>query len=174
MLRVFFILAALGWLVPTAARADPLNSPSCLSALQALTQAEQVTTRTLPAPASSARGTDGARTAPPTVLAARRAAAEACLGTTDDTPPPARQQAPLAVDRIPGPDLHRDVGPLPATAPSRAPMPPAVLTPPLHMTTVCNADGCWTTEGLRLQRQGPVLQGPRGPCLQIGGVLNCP
>jgi hypothetical protein len=139
MPRVLFIVAAWGWLVAAAARADPLNSPSCLSAVQALTQAEQATTRRLPAPASSARGTDGARTAPTTVLAARRA-----------------------------------VGPVPATAPPRAPMPPEVLTPPLHMTTVCNADGCWTTEGLRLQCQGPVLQGPRGPCLQIGGVLNCP
>ncbi|MBX3635451.1 MAG: hypothetical protein KF683_08725 [Rubrivivax sp.] len=143
-------------------------------ALQALTKAEQAATRRPSAPAASARGADGAWTATPALLATRRAAAAACLGTTDDTPPPARQQAPLAVGQIPGPDMQRDARPLPATAPSRAPMPPAALTPPLHITTVCNADGCWTTEGRRLQRQGPVLQGPRGPCLQIGGVLNCP
>lgn len=174
MPRVLFTLAALGWLVPAAARADPLNSPACLSALNALARAEQASSRVPHRPPASSSGTAVAATADRTLLAARRAAAAACLGTTDDAPPRARQEAPLAVDRRPGPDLRRDVRPLPATAPSRAPMPPALTAPPLHMTTVCNADGCWTTEGLRLQRQGPMLQGPRGPCLQIGGVLNCP
>lgn len=170
MPQVLLILAALGWLAPAAARADPMNSPACLSALQALTQAERSATAA-PQP-SSAAGAAGAGAAAPGLRTARRATAEACLGTADDAPPAVRHQAPLAVDRLLRPDSPGAA--LPPPAPSRAPMPPAVLTPPLHMTTVCNADGCWTTEGLRLQRQGPVLQGPRGPCLQIGGVLSCP
>lgn len=165
MRRIPGILAALAALAATSAWADPLRSPACVAALAALTLAEDAVS----ARPSSPPGGTPKPPAPASLHTARRAAAEACLGGAEDMPLPApRLRAPRAVDQpalpAPQPALEQPPARTAAPAPRQAP----------HMITVCDAHGCWTNEGLRLQRQGTLLQGPRGPCLQIGAVLNCP
>lgn len=164
MRRVLAALIAVASFCPAVASADPLRSPPCLAALDALTLAEQAASGRPPSPPGSAP--EGA--VPASVRAARQAAAAACLGTADVAPPPTRPRLPAAVDRTLLP------APLPDPARPAARTPAPVRQQPLHMITVCDAQGCWTTEGLRLPRQGSALLGPQGPCMQIGAVLNCP
>lgn len=59
---------------------------------------------------------------------------------------------------------------------------PAPVAPPGQANPVrppagiaaCDATGCWTSDGRRLQRTGPVLLGPRGFCTLNGTLLACP
>jgi hypothetical protein len=59
---------------------------------------------------------------------------------------------------------------------------PAPVAPPGQANPVrppagiaaCDATGCWTSDGRRLQRTGPVLLGPRGFCTLNGTLLSCP
>lgn len=164
MPRLLGCLTAIVAFFPAVGWADPLRSPACLAALDALTLAEEAASRRPPSPDAGRRE----EPAPASVPAARRAAAAACLGTVDTARPAARLLVPAAIERVPRPALQPDAARPPA------PMPAPVRQKPPHMITVCDADGCWTNEGLRLQRQGSLLQGPRGPCLQVGAVLNCP
>ena len=129
-----------------AQRADPLQSPECGQAVQALEQA-----RAEP----HARGR---------VEPLRKQAAQACLGSNGHT------RAPL---RAPSPPLA--VAP-PAFAPAPAPLavPPPAAAPRPAVTTACDAAGCWDSNGNRLNRAGPVLLGPQGVCTQVAGVLSCP
>jgi hypothetical protein len=53
------------------------------------------------------------------------------------------------------------------------PPPPApIQRPPVIVS--CDAGGCWDSNGTRLNRAGPVLVGPGGPCLATGNVVQCP
>jgi hypothetical protein len=49
-----------------------------------------------------------------------------------------------------------------------------VPTPPLVSITSCDANGCWASDGTRLQRFGSQLLGPRGVCSRVGAVVHCP
>ena len=78
-------------------------------------------------------------------------------------PHASRWQPPLAVQPI-----------KPATpAVPAAPLPPVAI-PRASVITACDAGGCWDSDGARLQRSGPNLMGPRGPCTPHGTLFNCP
>jgi hypothetical protein len=153
------VLLAFGHLT---ARADPLQSAACISALQTLNQAEE-TAQQASAPPALRAGREGRHAS---LAAARRAVAQACLGTADGPAPALRYSAPVAVERIAPAE--------PKLPPPLAPAAPPPRQEPLHMITVCDAGGCWTSDGTRLQRQGSLLLGPRGHCSSVGAVLNCP
>jgi hypothetical protein len=98
---------------------------------------------------------------------ARRAVARICLGEGAAAPAASRRmaQAPLAAAAVPAAPAPGLPAPQPTTV-QRA-EPPAVLT-------ACDALGCWDSQGRRLERAGPLLLGPQGPCTAQGGRLNCP
>ncbi len=136
----------------TAAHAqDPLKSPACGDALAVLEEAR-------------ASG-DAAR-----AEAARRQATAACLGSGGEARRPSpTAQPPVAV---PPPTLEP---PAAAAAPVPQPRPvrPVAVERPAVITT-CDAGGCWDSEGRRLNRAGPVLLGPGGPCVASGQAVQCP
>jgi hypothetical protein len=135
---------------------DPLHTPECIKAQQALDAAD--------AAASSASAVSPARS-----KSLRSDVARVCLHSSLDAPRPQRQlQSPLSVPPVALPSAIAR----PATPPS--PNPPAVAQQPLRSVTSCDATGCWANDGTRLQRMGPTLVGPRGVCQQTGAVLNCP
>lgn len=156
MPRPLIFLALL--LLAQAGRADtpdPMHSAACRDALSRL-QAEEG------AGAASGAGRQ-ARLEP-----VRRAAARACLGGDGEVPPPPRAaQAPVRVPAI--------VLPVPARHGAASPgAPPPAVQPPLRSITACDANGCWASDGTRLQRSPAGLLGPRGVCSVQGSVLNCP
>ncbi len=108
----------------------------------------------------------------------RKQAAQACLGGDGQPPPPAQHigQQPVAVppilSPIPSPDRVQ-AAPLPRAAAGVAPAPLARPAAPPTVTG-CDQAGCWASDGTRLNRVGPVLQGPRGMCTVQGALLNCP
>jgi hypothetical protein len=99
---------------------------------------------------------------------ARQQTALACLGQANSHAAPASHwQPPLAVPPIQPTE--------PATAPvvRAAPLPPVAI-PRASVISSCDAGGCWDSDGVRLQRSGPNLMGPRGPCTPQGTLFNCP
>lgn len=97
----------------------------------------------------------------------RRQAARACLGGSGDPAPPTHSVAPPPFS----------VTPAPVRPPVAAPTPGAVVPPPPAVpstVTSCDPNGCWTSDGSRLQRVGPNLVGPRGVCSTQGVLLQCP
>lgn len=168
--RRFIGFVALGMLVAAAAAAqpaDPLQSPPCRAALDALRARED---------AASAAAAAGRPHVPDAALQAqRRAAARACLGGRADAPPaPARlAQPPLAVPPVPPLPAARPPAPTPLRIEPMQPSPRQFAPPP--SITSCDAAGCWTSEGTRLHRVGPdLLSGPRGHCSVQGTLLHCP
>jgi hypothetical protein len=156
------LLGAVGDALAASAGSWP---PACEAALQALGDAEDAArSATIAASAPSDRPADR-------LLAARRNAAQVCLGEGDPptTPAGSRSKALSATSAGPsGPPLLAPRPPASPAMPARA-MPSAPVT-----VTSCDATGCWASDGARLQKQGPVLVGPRGVCTQTAGVLNCP
>jgi hypothetical protein len=145
---------------------DPLKSPECLAALDALQALE---TTMAPKPSASSVREPAASRQETKLETARRAAAHACLGVREDAPPPRRaENPPVVVPARPAPALPSP--PAPATA---ATLPPIVI-PPTKTVTACDAAGCWANDGTRLQRAGDSLIGPKGLCTMSGSVLNCP
>ncbi len=158
-------LGLLGLAAVQAFAAPASGSPAsatCRHALETLRERED---RVLAAP----RGTvEGERRQ---MLQARRAAALACLGEADAEAP---RRTPGAVDGlVPAlptkPQLPQAARPAGATAPPAAPAPALPRT-----LTTCDANGCWTSDGQRLQRVGPQLLGPRGFCSVAGAAVQCP
>jgi hypothetical protein len=130
--------------------ADPLRSPACTQALEAL-QAARV---------AGAAG----------VEALRQAAARACLGLAG---PPQRIGRPIEPPTVvPPPVIEPPRPPAPRSAPAPLPPPVEIGRPPA--VTGCDAHGCWADDGTRLQRVAPHQVGPRGPCTVQAGVLLCP
>ena len=157
----FFIAACafgLAW-SGNASRADPLRSPACLNALDALHSRE--------ATLAPARVTDSG------LLALRRRAAAVCLGMRDDAPvvPGRLAQPPVSTGGLPRAPAVVAL-PLPTAAPSQ-PRSLVMPTPPLT-TLNCDAVGCTASDGSRLNRMGPNLWGPGGACIALGPVLQCP
>jgi len=105
------------------------------------------------------------------MLQSRRAAALACLGESDDEmrPGPSRVEAPVATPRGTVPP------PLPPLRLPNTTTPPRVASPnPPRTLSACDANGCWTNDGIRLQRVGPQLLGPSGFCSTAGNSVQCP
>jgi hypothetical protein len=61
-----------------------------------------------------------------------------------------------------------------ATVPRPTVSPPQIDIPRPAILSSCDTAGCWDSAGRRLNNQGPLLLGPRGPCLQQGAVVTCP
>jgi hypothetical protein len=150
-------LAALA-LLPALAAAQPerglIDQPACRQAIDALTALEST--------AATRAG----------LVAARQRAAQACLGGPD-----AAASAPRA--RVRPPDAVPPVGVARPTPPRAAvpapPTPPTARLPPLLTLSGCDANGCWASDGTRLQRTGPnSLLGPRGICTLSGSFVQCP
>ncbi|MCE9658762.1 MAG: hypothetical protein K8R60_09405 [Burkholderiales bacterium] len=143
--------------------ADPLTSPGCVQALDALEVREA-------AILSSGRAQGAARAGAAELAALqpyRKRVARECLGKED-----------LVLERPPLPPVVV----APVTLPPRAapavqgalpPRSPPVPLPPLRTVSQCDPSGCWTSDGLRLNRLGPLLVGPPGACTVQSGVLSC-
>jgi len=162
------------------APADPLQAPACRAAVAALQSREAAlwADRQARPPSESRRDTP----APDARLATlRSAAAGACLAGRPDGP------APRAGRRA-EPPISLTPAPSPAPAPASRPAPTARSSPgatvpqappqrraPPPATTLCDAQGCWASDGTRLDRFGPNLLGPKkGVCTLQGSLLHCP
>jgi hypothetical protein len=142
---------------PPAATGSP-KSAICVQALDTLREQEDR------AIAATRERIDAARQR---MLQARRTAALACLGEPGDdaAPQPGRIEAPTAAAprAAPAPRLRQPA--------ARA----AVPAPPVPRTLgACDTNGCWTSDGVRLQRVGPQLLGPGGFCSTAGATVQCP
>jgi hypothetical protein len=141
---------------------DPLRTPACLAAVDALGKAEDA--------AVAAKAAGSPPGGPGSALAAaRRGVGATCLGSTDLTPPTARVRQPVSVE---------GTTPLPAGVlnPPRSPHAsvPVSQARPLVTISDCDSTGCWASDGTRLLRQGQVLLGPRGYCVLTGAFVACP
>ena len=139
--------------------ADPLKSAECSRALDAL-QAQEAALLSRPRP--EATGTGAAERA--ALETYRKRAARECLGK-DDPAPERTPRAPVIVAPVILP-------PSAVPPPPAAPRPP-VQVPPPRTVTQCDPSGCWTSDGMRLNRMGPLLVGPPGACTVQSGVLSC-
>ena len=151
MTRIVLALL-LALLAAAPLKADPLKSAACDAALTRL---------------------DAARSNAPALVEARRQeAARVCLGLASQAAVPTRSnrwaQPPIAV---PPPVIEPPARP-PATAAVHSPPPPVRIERPPVLTS-CDLTGCWTSEGTRLQRMGPGLMGPQGPCVAQAGLAFC-
>jgi hypothetical protein len=134
---------------------DPLKSPECGEAREALDQARAAAEKD-PGLASQ-------------VEPLRKRAARICLGVTDDAQPSGRLAQPP--QRVPAPIIAPSQRP-PAFASPGLPPPLAIERPPV--ITSCDPGGCWDSNGTRLNRAGPNLIGPSGLCTVQGALLSCP
>ena len=104
------------------------------------------------------------------VEALRRQAILACLGGSGE----ARRPSPTARPPVVVAPPVIEVPPEPQ-APVAAPAPPPLeIERPPPVVTSCDAGGCWTSDGTRLNRAGPQLIGPGGACVTSGNVVRCP
>jgi len=154
------LLAALAAPVGMAQEDRRPVSAECRQALDALEAQE-----------AAALAAQDRREAVKQVQALRRRAARACLGGSGEPPPltsrfvqPAPGVVPPSAQRPPAPPRAMPAAPPPMPAPQR---PPPVIT-------ACDAAGCWTSDGSRVDRQGPLLFGPHGLCTLQGVTLHCP
>lgn len=158
-------LALLGLAAMQAFAAPASGSPAsatCRHALDALRERED---RVLAAPRGAVEGERQQ------MLQARRAAALACLGEADAETP---RRVPGAADGLlPAVPLKPLLPPAPRSAGPAVPAPAPAPALPRTLTT-CDANGCWTSDGQRLQRVGPQLLGPRGFCSVAGAAVQCP
>lgn len=167
-----FSLFALNFALFAAANAgqpdDPLKSPECVVALEAL-RAQEVAAMAAAKP--SRPGFASQTQAGEKWEAARRVAAHVCLGASVDAPPPRRADHPPACV------LPARVGPSASARPVPAAPDtmPSFQIPQLKTVTSCDLAGCWTSDGLRLPSAGNgLLVGPKGFCTVQGAVLFCP
>jgi hypothetical protein len=153
---------------PAPPPGDPLQSPACLGALEAL-QAQEATLAAAP-PASGGAHELRRPAVGAGLEASRRRATRACLASSADPqrplPPPGRlAQPPIAVPPLGAARLAAPPVVLPGT--------PA-LPPQPRFVTSCDPGGCWTSDGSRVNRVGPTLWGSRGACITVGTVTQCP
>ena len=160
-----FLTLALAAGTSLAQGADPLKSPECVRALEALRTQEA----TMPAtPRRQGAGDDSQALA--AHEARRRRAAHDCLSSRLDEPPqvvrsptPPISVAPVAPVALPSA----------AVVPVPGAVPPPIQNPPLQTVTSHDPSGCWTSDGRRLGRMGSILVGPGGPCTVNSTVLSC-
>ena len=108
----------------------------------------------------------------PTLEAARRQAARACLRSRDD-PPPVRQPYVQPAISVPPQATARPPRPLALPREAQPPVVRPLDRPRLHHDRRCDRLLADPT-GSRLDRVGPDLRGPRGPCTLQGTLLTCP
>ena len=132
--------------------ADPLKSPACAQAIESLQSARS-------------GGAGG-----PEVEGLRGAAAATCLGSATPPQRPGRvAQPPVSV---PPPRIDLPVRVAPLAPPALAPPPVAIARP--SAPALCDASGCWASDGTHLRQVGPNLMGPLGLCTQQGALIACP
>jgi hypothetical protein len=131
---------------------DPLKSPACAQAIESLQAARSG--------GAGAEALEGGRSA----------AAAACLGSATLPQRPGRVAQPPVSVAPPQIDLPVRVAPL--HPPVLAPPPVAIGRPPAPV--LCDAGGCWASDGTHLRHVGPNLVGPQGPCTQQGALIACP
>ncbi|WBY01911.1 hypothetical protein PE066_21105 [Ramlibacter tataouinensis] len=150
MRSVPLVAAVLLACCPLAASAvDPLKSPACGRSLAAL---------------------QAARAAAGDIESLRRQATQACLGGSGEPRRPSPTAQPPVV--VPPPVIEV---PAPPDAPvDTPPAPPPVTIDRPPVLTSCDLGGCWTSDGTRLNRSGPLLIGPGGACVTAGPVVRCP
>jgi hypothetical protein len=156
--RPDIMILALAAGTSAAQGADPLKSAQCGRALDAL-QAQEAAMLAVRSPQGAGAATERAA-----LETHRKRAARECLGKEE-----------LAPARTPRPPVVVSPVTLP---PSAVPPPPAAPPPPVHVppprtVTQCDPSGCWTSDGIRLNRLGPLLVGPPGACTVQSGVLSC-
>jgi hypothetical protein len=154
--HAFVVAAAFGAQV-NGARTDPLHSPECANAREALEA-------TLAEPAQTHRDH------PERLAHARKEVVDLCLGRMRGHPQ--RTGAPDPPIAVPAPviELPRAV----QAPPSVAVPAPSPVVPRTAAITACDAAGCWDSNGQRLNSVGPLLLGPRGVCVQQAGQVTCP
>jgi hypothetical protein len=146
-----FLLPACATFAGAQHGTDPLKSAACGEALAALQAARE-------------GGTPGS------VETLRQQATQTCLGGGDAPARPSRaMQGPIAVP----PPVIAPPGPA-AAARVPQPLPPAVDVGRPPVITSCDLNGCWTSDGARLNRVGPQLNSPSGPCTVQGSLAYCP
>jgi hypothetical protein len=162
------IAVLLGLAAPAAA--NPLQTPACQRALEALTQSEQHARQAVSSDAAASQAGERER-----LRAARQGAARECLrAQADEAAPAARRPSVPAALAVPpvAPDAPAAAVPVPrATGPAPGATSGAA---PLRSIAGCDALGCWASDGTRLQRIGTQLLGPHGYCTETAGVLTCP
>ena len=166
--RTLGLLGAVWWMSAVSAAhaqaTDRPQSPACQQALAALQARE----------AQLAEDAKDAQARPPKPDAAwqnlRRRAAKVCLGGSGDMPASTRTlQAPITITPAGRTSSPAAAAPAGTTAGSALPAVKAPLS-----VTGCDALGCWTNDGRRLNRVGSQLQGPNGLCTVQGTSLHCP
>ena len=147
--------------------ADALRSETCLAALGRLDAQE--------ARQASAPAGDGKPTRPSKALQlAQQAVAAACLGVAEGATAAPRQAQPVPLPPR-APAAAPAVVPQLAVPSTAAPLPPIVVPPPPPFVTACDATGCWSSDGRRLDRVGPdTYFRDRQLCTARGGLLYCP
>lgn len=136
------------------AEGDPLASPECQAARAELEHALSDADK-------------GLASAGDRLARARVQARNACLGRGDGARE--RSGAPEPVQRIAPPVTNGR-----AQLPRLEAAPPPVANPRPTIITICDASGCWDSEGRRLNNAGPALMSPRGLCSGTGNAINCP
>jgi hypothetical protein len=169
------LTAALTASTAMAERDDILSSKDCRHALASLEVQEAASSAAVQA--SSPSGSQQSPAPDLRLLSLRRLAARACLGGHTELPSAEQRYStpPIAVPPIVAVPPVAAVPPPPPVLPSSRPLvQPSRPVEPLTTITACDAVGCWASDGTRLHRVGPNLQGPRGLCSVQGGVLHCP
>lgn len=145
------LLASLSTAALGSAGDDPLKSPACGRSIAALEAARA--------------GPGGAGE----IEALRRRATLACLGGSGGSARP----KPIVRPPVEVAPPVVDVPPAQPAAAAAPPPPPLEIERPATITS-CDAAGCWTSDGIRLNRSGPLLVGPGGACVTSGHVVRCP
>ncbi|RYX89878.1 MAG: hypothetical protein EOO28_31335 [Comamonadaceae bacterium] len=150
---------AAGAATSAAAVPDLMSTPECRQARTRFDAAfDQVKDRRPP----TSPELDEARKSAAVACFGKAAAAAAHAGTRSPQPAVVVPQAAAASTPLPR---------VPLPSPGR--QAPVEIGRPNHITT-CDPNGCWGTDGSRLNRLGPELAGPRGICSVQGGVVACP
>lgn len=140
---------------------DPLNTPECRAARTRLDVATA---------AATGRSEAGARA----LKAARERVATVCLGRPGEVvrelPDNSGIRAPYPAVRVP----PVGAAATPALPPQPQVSPAPLLVPRAAVITQCDPTGCWDSSGRRLNRVGPGLAGPGGPCTVQGNSAMCP
>lgn len=140
--------------------ADPLNTPQCRAAR---TRLDVATTAAVGRHEPSRRA----------LQVARERVAQACFGQAADTAAASGLRAPQ-----PPATVQPVIGGRPSVQAPAPPMPtppaPPLVQPRAAVITQCDPTGCWDSSGRRLNRVGPGLAGPGGPCTVQGNAALCP
>jgi hypothetical protein len=151
------LIAAGAWLAADAQPADRMDSSECRIARDQLEAALDD-----PSLGRAERAQH--------LAVARKQVLTICLG-----PASAQHQrsgAPEPVIAVPAPIIS--LPPAHSSVPAITTPAPPVAVPRAAVITTCDPAGCWDSEGHRLNNLGPMLVGPRGPCIVQGGIANCP